>query len=358
MKVLFLLKNFNKSGGVERITERLAYELESIGHDVKICVMNNDCLSPSIKSVNFEKTSYACLIGNLRKYIKYEGIDLVISAKEQSNLATFIASFGLDVRKIYVRHSAIGKKIGLIYSFFVIIFYWLLLLNFKSRVGVVSNELLDNLKKALPIFRKKIVYLPNAVLDNKFFNDSDVALPEDVISKIEGSIITVGRLIKSKKVIDIIEAYNLLCKKQKAPNLIIIGDGPELDRLKNRVCELGLDNKVFFYGYVSNPYPFMKAASIFVMSSEIEGMPTVIIEALALNKIVISSDCKTGPRELLKGGKFGYLYPVGDVNALTIRLQQALGKNQFDYDEISKYIRMFQSKNSALRYLDAFRNEK
>lgn len=359
MKILFLLKNFNPSGGVERITTRLIKELVEKDVETQLCVINNDHVDDKFEKVNFNVSNRFHFISKLRSHIKKEQVDCVISAKEQANFALFVASIGTKVNCLYVRHSSIGKGIGLFYSACILLFYCLVLLRRNNKIGCVSVEITEFLQKMIPFFKKRIIYLPNAVVDDRFYESSNEEITEDLRNKVDGSIITVSRLIKSKRIEDIINAYNIIYSKNKnLPNLIVVGDGPELERLELIVREYNLTSKVYFLGYVSNPYPLMKLSSIFILSSELEGMPTVLIEALALNKIVISSDCKTGPKELLMNGKCGYLYTVGDVAKLANTIEKAMIEPVFDFVEIRKIISIYSAKNSASSYLGVFINGK
>ncbi|MDQ2730458.1 MAG: glycosyltransferase, partial [Armatimonadota bacterium] len=93
-------------------------------------------------------------------------------------------------------------------------------------------------------------------------------------------------------------------------------DGPDRAEFGRLVQELGLEDRVAMPGFVDNPYPFIAHAAAFVLSSRWEGLPTVLIEALACGTPVLSTDCPSGPREILENGRYGRLVPVGDVDAL------------------------------------------
>ena len=94
--------------------------------------------------------------------------------------------------------------------------------------------------------------------------------------------------------------------------------------LKNKLIHYsknnGLNNKIKFINFLSNPYPLIKQADIFILSSAYEGLPNVLLEALTLNKFIISTNCPTGPKEILLNGKGGLLFKVGDYNELTNKI--------------------------------------
>lgn len=100
------------------------------------------------------------------------------------------------------------------------------------------------------------------------------------------------------------------------PDLVIVGDGPLREALVTQANQLGIAQQVHFSGFLSNPYPVLRHARLFILSSLQEGMPTVLIEALALGTPVLACDCETGPRELLDHGRLGQLVIVNDVQAL------------------------------------------
>lgn len=97
-----------------------------------------------------------------------------------------------------------------------------------------------------------------------------------------------------------------------------------LERLKSLIAELGIGDRVILPGFQKNPYPWIKHAALFGMASESEGLPTVLIESLILGTPVVSTDCPTGPREILTGKLASYLSPVGDASALARNIRKAL----------------------------------
>jgi glycosyltransferase involved in cell wall biosynthesis len=107
-------------------------------------------------------------------------------------------------------------------------------------------------------------------------------------------------------------------------DLVIVGDGGFRGELEALAAELGVGKRVHFTGYRNNPHAVVAGASALVLSSRYEGMPMVLLEALALGKPVISTDCPTGPREILDDGKFGLLVPIGDVDTMAQAISRLL----------------------------------
>lgn len=108
------------------------------------------------------------------------------------------------------------------------------------------------------------------------------------------------------------------------PQLLIAGRGPDEAVLKALAGELGIADRVQWLGFQGNPMPYLKGAALLVLSSKYEGLPTVLIEAQALGVVTVSTDCPTGPREILHDGRAGMLVPVGDVPALFEALRRCL----------------------------------
>jgi glycosyltransferase involved in cell wall biosynthesis len=98
--------------------------------------------------------------------------------------------------------------------------------------------------------------------------------------------------------------------------LVILGEGPLKEELIRTAANLGVDREVLLPGWRDNPFKYMSKAKVFVLSSDYEGLPNVLIEALACGVPVISTDCPSGPKEILEGGKCGIVVPVGDEEAM------------------------------------------
>jgi glycosyltransferase involved in cell wall biosynthesis len=139
-------------------------------------------------------------------------------------------------------------------------------------------------------------------------------------------IVSVTRLEETQKdVSTLIRAYALLVHAhQVAETLLLVGDGRHQGELERLARELGVRDRITFLGFTPNPLPYMRHAQLMVLSSKFEGLPTVLIEGLILGKVLVSTDCPTGPREILDDGRAGLLTPVGDAPALAAAMLQGL----------------------------------
>ena len=136
-------------------------------------------------------------------------------------------------------------------------------------------------------------------------------------------VLGVGRLAPQKDFGTLIRAFARVIARRPC-RLMILGDGPERASLEMLVAERGLTGSVDLPGWISNPYPYMAHAGVFVLSSRWEGLPSVLIEALFCEVPVVATDCLSGPREILEGGRYGALVPVGDEEALAAAIEMAL----------------------------------
>jgi glycosyltransferase involved in cell wall biosynthesis len=136
-------------------------------------------------------------------------------------------------------------------------------------------------------------------------------------------ILGAGRLTEQKDFGTLLYAFAILRKKMDA-RLIILGEGEQRSELETIVRRLDISKDVDLYGYVENPYSFMRQSSVFVLSSKWEGSPSVVIAALACGCPVISTDCPGAIREILADGAYGYLVPVGDAAAMAEAMKKVL----------------------------------
>jgi glycosyltransferase involved in cell wall biosynthesis len=180
----------------------------------------------------------------------------------------------------------------------------------------VSHGVADDLSKVTRIPRERIRVIYNPVVTPDILRKAEETVEHPWFSDSSHQVILgVGRLCIEKDFPTLIKAFALIRQKRPA-KLVILGEGEERPRLEALVKELGIENDVWMPGFVDNPFKFMAKASVFVLSSAWEALPTVLIEALACGCPVVSTDCPSGPAEILEGGKWGKLVPVGDYEKL------------------------------------------
>jgi len=162
-------------------------------------------------------------------------------------------------------------------------------------------------------------------------------------------ILAVGSMKAQKNFALLIRAFARLAKKQHA-TLMILGDGELRPQLEAMIEEEQVTDHVRMPGFVADPMPYYQSADLFVLSSDYEGFGNVIVEALACGTSVVSTDCPSGPSEILEDGRYGRLVPVGDAQAMAAAMEDVL-KNPFDTDQLKARANMFSSDKNARHYL-------
>lgn len=194
-------------------------------------------------------------------------------------------------------------------------------------VAALNQHMADEAKRIFQGKLERVIVLPNA-LDIASIRER-AAAPRDAFRVTpEGVpyIVSVARLDEIQK--DhrtLLRAYaELLQRGPVEEHLVIVGNGAFREELEKLAHDLGIAARVHFAGHQDNPHPIVAGASVLVLSSKYEGMPMVLLEALAIGKAIVATDCPTGPREILDGGKAGALVPVGDAGAMADALARLL----------------------------------
>lgn len=180
-----------------------------------------------------------------------------------------------------------------------------------DRVVAISRGVKDSLVElGLSTTRVDVIYNPQDVTQI----ESD-ALAAPRLRSDDFRVISVGRLIPQKDFPTLLRALQLIRQADDRVRLTVLGEGPDEAELKSLAVELGIQGAVDWRGWVP-PYPIMAGSDVFVLSSRFEGFANVIVEAMACGLPVVSTDCEAGPSEILAGGTYGLLVPVGDSAAL------------------------------------------
>jgi glycosyltransferase involved in cell wall biosynthesis len=191
-----------------------------------------------------------------------------------------------------------------------------------SHIVAPSAGVADDLVKNSGIARSRVSVIANALDTDRIESlaltpDNQVALPRDA-----RVILGVGRLSAQKDFATLIRAFARISASNTT--VLLLGEGDQRQALMQLASELGVRDKVVMPGFVENPFAYMKRAAVFVLSSRYEGLPNAMLQALLIGTPVVATDCASGPREILEGGRWGRLVPVGDVDAMAAAIREGL----------------------------------
>lgn len=206
-----------------------------------------------------------------------------------------------------------------------------------DKVVAICDEMKEELQKIYPKIKEKIIriYNPfNFERIEKLKNDNTDLTNDDKKLLERKYIVAIARLDSVQKDFStLIKAFKIVKEKGVEEKLYIIGDGPSREEIEQEIKKMGLEKEILLLGNRKNPYIWLKNSLFFVHSSKYEGLPTVLIEALICDKMIISSNCPTGPKEILKNESCGELFEVGNYNQLSNLLEKYIlnkeSKNKF-----------------------------
>ena len=347
-KKIAVLVNSVAAGGAERIVANLLFTLQQ-DYNVHLLLLRNEIDYPMpqgqrVEFLSSEKDGGSEAGSNmirlpfvawrLRQYCNKNNIDLLISFLTRPNFAAGLAKkFGLDAavimsERVYtplfydpstVRGKIGGKLVSLLYPYADAI---------APNSEGTKNALIDvyGVKNQYFLALNQIPVHDIRRISNESVDDVDFH---------RFTFVCVAGFREQKNHLLLIDALKLL--EDKDVQLLLIGKGPTFDAVHSRVVTLGLTDKVIFLGQTENPHKYVAKSQCFILSSDYEGFPNVILEALACGTPVISTDCLTGPREIVAPtkedpipagtvfyGEYGVLVPVSDVKALAAAMDEMM----------------------------------
>jgi len=185
-----------------------------------------------------------------------------------------------------------------------------LLYKVPQKIIAVSAGVADDFSKRTGIERKNIRVIYNPVFNQEKIKETSTYIPSfEMIKGKKRYIIAAARFTEQKDLFTLIKAFAIV-RETMDISLLLLGDGPQREELENYIQELSIEEYVLLPGYVKNPEYFIKDASAYVLSSKWEGFGNVLVEAMGVGTPVISTDCPSGPAEILDNGKYGELVPV------------------------------------------------
>jgi glycosyltransferase involved in cell wall biosynthesis len=326
-------------GGAERTMLNLAHGIADRGYLVDLVLAQAEGpylaeIPESVRLVDLGKGSIVnrnrtlMRLPSLIRYLRVERPDALLSALSRANLVAICASriAGKPNRVVVNQQNTVSKDAP----------------NFPDRLGRqaprlakyiyrwadyvvgVSQGVVDDLVQSVGVPRHlvKVIFNPGITpelrkkaqerLDHPWFQPGEPPV-----------IVAVGRLSMQKDFPNLIKAFAQL-HQTRPVRLLILGEGVQRETLEELAAQLGVEQDFALPGFIDNPYPYIVNASVFVLSSQWEGLPTVLVEALYCGPPIVATDCPSGPREILQNGEFGRLVPVGDSETLAEAIGDAL----------------------------------
>jgi glycosyltransferase involved in cell wall biosynthesis len=329
--IAILLNSFG-AGGAERAMINLANALTARGCRVTIVVVREDgplraLVAPGAEILDLRAYRVVAALPRLVTWFRAARPKVVLSACANSNVVavaaarlagvgtrtvvceqTTLSRVALDTRR--VRHRLVPPAARWAYPR-------------ADCVVAVSQGVASDLESALGLPRARVRVIPNPLSPGIARQANGAQLHPWLSDGGPPVLLSVARLSPPKDIPTLLRAFAKL-RAVRAARLLVLGEGEERSRLQALVAKLGQSADVDLAGYAPNPYPSMAAAAALVLSSRREGLPSVLLEALSLGTPVVSTDCPSGPREILEDGRLGLLVPARNPAALARAMEAVL----------------------------------
>jgi len=322
---LAVFMSFSGAGGVERMVLNLVEGFAAAGYTVDLLAIRADsahlgALPPGVNLIDLGVRHSGLAVFPLTRYLRRVRPVALLAAKDRAIRAAVVARRLAGVQTRIV--GRLGTNLSAALEGRAGLSRWLRIAPMRwiypavDKVVCVSEGVLEDTARLAgltagqltvirnPVVSPRLGELAGEAVDHPWAHDDSVPL-----------ILAAGRLTEQKDFDTLVRAFAIV-RRARPARLVILGDGRLRGKLEARISELGLTDDVALPGFTPNPYAWMARADLFVLSSAWEGSPNVLTEALALGTPSVSTDCPSGPREVLAGGRFGPLVPVGAVEAL------------------------------------------
>lgn len=329
-----LVTSTMEGGGAQRVVAALASGLAARGQEVDLVLGRATgpflaTIDPRVHVVDLAARRFAAALPPLVRYLRRRRPALVFSALDYVNVVTLTASrlANTGVPVVVSEHNTLSQAVAHTNKLRTRWMPRLLELAYPlaDEVVAVSRGVAGDLETLSRLRPGSVRVLNNPVIPPGFHEALAGPVEHPWLSGDGGPpvVIAVGRLMRQKDYPNLLEAFAMV-RAERPARLVVLGEGPLRPQLEELVDQLGLHADVSLPGFCANPFPAMAAADVYVLPSAWEGSPTVLVEALACGTPVVATDCPSGPREILEGGRYGALVPVQSPRALADALSLAL----------------------------------
>ncbi len=324
-------------GGAERIMLNLAAGLAVHGYAVDLVLAQSEGpyveqIPKSVRVVELNvrhRSSFRTFssLPALLRYLRHERPHALLSALNANFVALWARRIaGIPLRLVISEHNTFSLQNqqfpqvyrGLMLQLVRYCYPW------ADGIVAVSGGVADDLAQVSRIDRDRIQVIYNPIVTPELETKTRDVLKHPWFDPSQPPVVlAVGRLTDQKDFSTLIQAFARVRRTRKA-RLLILGEGEERPKLEALVRQFALEEDVQLPGFVTNPYPYMARAALFALSSKWEGLPTVLVEALYCGVPVISTDCPSGPFEILRDGQYGQLVQVGNVASMARAMERML----------------------------------
>ncbi len=342
-----------RGGGAERVFANLANEFSNRNFKVDLILAQREgpylkYISRNVNIVDLQSSRILKSFFPLIIYLKRKKPDVLISTLTHVNIVSIGAKIiSKSSAKLLIRQ-AINYKIP---SNKVRLMLEKTLFKRADHIIAISQGVKRSLLEELKIPEQKIKVIYNPIYSSSIIEKSKTKIEHPFIYGQNKIILAAGRLTGQKDFPTLLRAFNRI--KTDSIRLIILGEGKCRVELENLVRELELEDYVSLPGFVDNPYAYMAKADVFVLSSKKEGFANVLVEAMACGTTIVSTNCPSGPSEILDGGRYGKLVPVGNIEKLAEAISEALS-NPSEKEVLINRAKLFSIDKAIEEYQELF----
>jgi glycosyltransferase involved in cell wall biosynthesis len=355
-----LFLQFMAMGGAEKMMLNLAGGFLARGYAVDLVLAQTrgpllEQVSPEVRVVDLKSARVLSALPKLVNYFRSARPDVVLSALTHANLIAVWAKLlsGSRTHVVVSKDFYFSQKARVAVTRTERLFPFLMRLTYRAADGIIaaSSGAADALSQLIAIPRQSIAVIYNPVLvGNRIEEMAEAPLDHPWFqTELPPVFLSVGRMEIAKDYPTLLQAFALL--KERVPaRLIILGDGSLRPQLEALAEELGLDGLLEMPGFTNNPFQFMRRSKAVVMSSRWETFGNVLVEAMACGTQAISTNCPSGPMEILENGEYGWLVPMSDPQALALAMEDAL-HNPRPMEKLRAHARKFSVNLVTEQYL-------